>query len=102
MNLNNAFSAIIYADISNHFPVFLQTSHSLKRTDTPVTFHKLIFSDTSKCRFIACLQQTDWSTLVEDQPIESVHDSFETSYLSIFDNCFPPLKYNINHTKIFP
>ena len=52
-----------------------------------------------KCNFIACLQQTDWSTLVKDQPVESGCDFFETTYLSIFNNCFPLLKYNINHKK---
>ena len=43
VNLNNSFSYIIYADISDHFPVFLQTRHSLKHTDKPVTFYKRIF-----------------------------------------------------------
>ena len=59
VNLNNAFSSIIYADISDNFPVFLQTRHSFKHTDKPVAFYKRNFSDTAKCNFIACLQQTD-------------------------------------------
>ena len=81
--------------------LYLQTSHSFKHTDKPVTFYKRNFSDTAKCRFIACLQQTDWRTLVKDQPIESGYDSFETTYLSIFDNCFSLLKYNRNHQKCY-
>ena len=53
----------------------------------------------AKCNFIACLQQTDWSTLVKDQLIESGYDSFETTYLSIFNNGFPLLNFNINYKK---
>ena len=44
----NSISAIIYADISEHFPVFLQTILAVKPTVKPRFIYKHNFSETEQ------------------------------------------------------
>ena len=55
VSLVNSISAIIYADISKHFPVFLQTSLAVKPTVKPRFIYKRNFSETEKNKYFATI-----------------------------------------------
>ena len=57
-SLVNFISAINYADISEHFPVFLQTRLAVKSTVKPRFIFKRNFSEREKIKFIDTLRQS--------------------------------------------
>ena len=59
-NLQNSISSIIYADISDHFPVFLQTHLLMEPAVKPCFICKSNFTEDAKLRFIQSPHETNW------------------------------------------
>jgi hypothetical protein len=93
-------SSIIYADVSDHLPIFLQTDLVVKSKKRPKFVFKRVITADSKQKFVDSLQKVDWSFLAsgEDDPNLS-YSSFLNEFVSIFDECFPIKKINITRKK---
>ena len=52
VDLKNSMSSILYADISDHYPVFLQSDLDVKPIAKPRFYYKRIYSDVAKSQFV--------------------------------------------------
>lgn len=100
VNLSNSLSAIIYADVSEHFPVFLQTALTIEPIAKPQFVYRRNFSDIAKNRFLDMLQHVDWSQYTDVQALDdNSYDSFIDNFVDVFNDCYPLTKYNTKHKK---
>ena len=63
-NLSNVISSIIYSDISDHFPIFLQIDVPLKPIKQPRVMFKRRFTNANKVKFVTLIEQSNWSSFI--------------------------------------
>ena len=80
-----------YPDISDHFPVFLQTHLLLKPAVKPCFIYKRNFTEDAKLRFVQSLHEANW---VETLGANNDYDKFLDIFKELFNNSFPLVKYN--------
>jgi hypothetical protein len=97
--LTNAISSIVYTDISDHFPVFLQTDLTIKPIKKPCFTLRRNFSDNAKSKFTDKLQHVDWHQIVSAESVTSGYNNFLDTFTSIFNECFPLNKQNTTWKK---
>ena len=95
-------SAILFADISDHFPVVVQSDIHVKTSSPPPFTYKRIMSDRAKECFTEALQTYDWNHLCGSYSFDTSdpsiqYDIFINKFKALFDSNFPLVK--VNHTR---
>ena len=106
-NTMNFTSAIIYRDISDHFPIIVQLElHDLRPKNPCNNLKKRSCSDVSINKFITLLETVDWDCFIKEH--EKTNDpnlsyiKFSEIYKNLYDEIFP-LKNVLNaSSKIKP
>ena len=95
-NLSNVISSIIYFDISDHFPIFLQTDVPLKPIKQPRVLFKRRFTNANKVKFVTLIEQSNWSSFIGNlDDVNVSYDSFANKFGLIFNECFLLVKLNM-------
>ena len=86
-------SAIVYNDISDHFPIVVKLEFQIKQIVTPTNITKRSFSDRSVNNFKASLNAVDWESFVSKHTVindpEQSYKEFNEIYKQLYDEMFP-------------
>ena len=108
-NLDNIFcnhpdkviqSGIVITDVSDHLTPFVIVSTSIFNglSNTGITIHKRIFNDDNIKLFQNKLQLVNWECLNSLQDVDEQFDKFLSTYLNVFEECFPVTTLKIKST----
>ena len=89
-NTHSLIPSIIYADISDHLPILLQTNQPLPLKAEKFTYRR-DYSNVNKRAFLDELRQKDWNEHICDCA-NTVYTEFVTNFSSIYNKSFPMLK----------
>ena len=85
---NNEFTGILYADISDHFPVFcISKSIKLSVKETPVKTR--IYSAQNINKFVGMLESHEWNTVFSESDAQNAYTKFHTDFCAFYETCFP-------------
>ena len=83
-NLENAFSGVILADVSDHFPIFSISDFQVR--NKAHTFCKREINNENTERFITEISNICWT--VESADANKAYNDFLNKFLHIYDSCF--------------
>ena len=99
-NLTKYVSSILYADISDHLPVLLQTDLAPNRGRSDKFYFRRSFTDQAKSKFSQLLHSVNWDCYITDDMDPNVaFKTFNEIFLNIYDTSFPLNKVNITRTR---
>ena len=84
----NFTSGSFYSDISDHLPCFLLLEYPEKIPKQPRPKIR-VYNEASQQKFIADLQQIDWTPIYKDENPDTAFNSFLNLYKQTFDKNFP-------------
>lgn len=92
--------SIVYADISDHLPILIQTDLALKKQTLPKFVYRRSFTERAKATFTQMLQSINWSDLSTDNMDPNVaFKVFSKTFLDVYEACFPIRKVNITRKR---
>ena len=88
-NLSNVILSIIYSDISDHFPIFLQTDEPLKTIKQTCVTVKRRFTNANKVKFVTLIEQWNWSSFIGNlDDVNASYDSLAGKFGLILTSAF--------------
>ena len=88
----NTINGILLTNISDHFPIFhMVKSYHLDSKDIIMMKRKI--SDENLTCFIGKLAICNWNEIVSQQDPQSAYDLFHDTYSTLYNECFPMVRY---------
>ena len=94
-------SAIIMADISDHFPI-VGLSDLILNSTTHCKIKTRNFSEANKTRFQSALQNENWEGVVNESSVQEAYHTFMTLIKHHYDNSFPMQEKPLTKSKNNP
>ena len=91
----NVKNTIIYADITDHFPVVSHFSYNRNYTCKKEIIYKRNFSETNMEIFLNLIMNLDWSEVYEYRCASKAFDTFASKFTKLFNECFPIKKFHV-------
>lgn len=91
----NVKNTIIYADITDHFPVVSHFSYNRNYTFKKEIIYKRNFSETNMEIFLNLIMNLDWSEVYEYRCASKAFDTFASKFTKLFNECFPIKKIHV-------
>ena len=80
---------ILYADVSDHLPVLIQTDLVLKK-HTEKFFYRRSFTENAKLKFTELLQSANWEEIItSNMDPNTAYTDFNKAFLHIYEVSFP-------------
>jgi hypothetical protein len=95
-------SAVVYSNISDHFPIALRLETSLVKNIAPKIVKKRIYDKDSLALFYSELSYPEnWSDAYDlclvNANTSAAYESFHKRYVAIFNKCFPEKTMKLSH-----
>ena len=88
--------SILYADVSDHLPIVIQTNFKLPKIQTDKYQYRRFFSENNKLKFTESLQYVNWDHIVTDSTApDDGYKTFSQVFIDIYNLSFPLTKVNI-------
>jgi len=91
-------SSILYADISDHLPIIIQTDSKLKKNNFNKIQYRRFFRETSKNKFIKSIRSVNWDDITADTA-DTGYTKFHDVFCDIYESSFPLSKVNVTRKK---
>lgn len=86
-NITDITPGILLTNISDHFPVFIQTSVEQSKSDSG--YYARNYSDKNTTYFNNLIHNTDWNFICSIEDVNVAYYNFITVFQNIYDECFP-------------
>ena len=91
--------SILYADISDHLPIIIQTDSRFKKKNFDKFQYRRRFTETAKNKFMNYIQCVNWDHVIADSA-DSGYTKFHEVFCDLYETSFPLMKVNITRKNI--
>ena len=85
---NITSSELLITDLSDHFPIVLRSSFSVKSTKSQTRLQRN-FCKRNISRFVHQISETGWQHVYDENDTNSSYNKFITTFSGMYDECFP-------------
>jgi len=91
--------SILYADISDHLPIIIQTDSKFKKKNFDKFQYRRRFTETAKNKFMNYIQCVNWDHVIADS-VDSGYTKFHEVFCDLYETSFPLMKVNITRKNM--
>ena len=85
---SRSLAGILYADISEHFPVYhIDYSDVVPLTDN--LFKKRMYSIANMERFSSAMNEKNWNSVLHSHDTQNAYTAFYNEFSEVYNTCFP-------------